>query len=169
MFFPVWSGRTSHQSPDFNPIRHVWDELVCQVWASPYCPTLVLDHTDETWGKLNQTHYLDFILSCFQLVQLTEGVHICHFKQSDLAITSMNQRSRWCQTIKYTPFSTAVTFHLIVRFTQSNLHPLHLLFSLACSPLLHHHSSTISLRLMAWPLPSKLGPLNFSYCAHYIK
>ena len=43
------------QSPDLNPIEHVWDELEQRLRARPSCPTSVCDLTNallEEWSKI---------------------------------------------------------------------------------------------------------------------
>ncbi len=42
------------QSPDLNPIQHLWDELDCQVQIRAYCPTSMADLTDALVAEWQQ-------------------------------------------------------------------------------------------------------------------
>ena len=44
------------QSPDFNPIEHLWDELERRLGARPICPTTVPALTNVVVAVWKQVH-----------------------------------------------------------------------------------------------------------------
>lgn len=44
----------STQSPDLNPVRHIWDGLECPLWVSLCCQTLVADLTNALVAQHEQ-------------------------------------------------------------------------------------------------------------------
>ena len=44
------------QSPDLNPIEHVWDELERRLQGRPNCPTSVSDLTNALVAEWKQVH-----------------------------------------------------------------------------------------------------------------
>jgi hypothetical protein len=42
------------QSPDLNPIKHLWDELECRLRARPNCPTSVPNLTNALEAEWKQ-------------------------------------------------------------------------------------------------------------------
>ena len=54
------------QSPDINPIEHLWDELEWRLRARPPCPTSVCDLTNaplEEWSKIPINTLLNLVES----------------------------------------------------------------------------------------------------------
>lgn len=94
--FPVFCGRTwPAQSPDLNLIKHLLDELECQLWVRPYHPTSVLDLTNALVAELEKICAAKFQILMESLKQKGGGCYSsklmpmvleCHVQHSHIGV-----------------------------------------------------------------------------------
>ncbi|CDQ60155.1 unnamed protein product [Oncorhynchus mykiss] len=83
------------QSPDFNPIQHLWDELKCQLRSRPNRPTSVCNLANALWlnGSKSPKHTKH---SSFQFAAASEWNELQQTLKLDSFISIMDTLTDRC-------------------------------------------------------------------------